>query len=329
MDNQLVGPCCVTGGTGFVASHLVKHLLSKNVMVHATVRNTNDNDKVAFLKALPNASTHLKLFNADLAKDGSFKEAITGCVGVFHVASPFPTEVKSFETDLRVPAVEGTLNVLKTAVAELSVQRVVLVSSVTAVYCPPVTKDKSTFTEADWDSKATETNFPYFLSKRLAEQAAWKFVEEANTRNPVRKISLVSVNPGMIFGPLLHKPALLNTSNSLVLGLLFGGDNGSGGFVDVDDVVEALSRAMSYRNANGRYLCSGASHTYTELTSMLAELYPDLVMAMEGGEQEQELVPVFSSEKIRKDLGINFTPIKDTLKKTIDSLKQKEFVPTF
>jgi len=142
-------------------------------------------------------------------------------------------------------------------------------------------------------------------------------------------MSLVAILPAMIFGPLLTKPALVNTSNALVLGLLFGGDNGAGGFVDVDDVVEALTRAMNNPAARGRYLCSGSSHSFAAVTAMLAELYPDLVMAVDGNSGEQELVPTFSTEKIRKELGVTFTPIKDTLKKTIDSLKLYEFVPSF
>jgi len=322
-----IGAYCVTGATGFLASHLVKYLLANNITVHATVRTT-DHTKISFLKELPNASTHLKLFNADLTQEGSFKEAIDSCVGVFHVASPYPTETRNFDTELRTPAVQGTLNVLKSSWAQPSVKRVVLVSSVTAVYCPPVT-EKTVFTEDDWDSKATEKNFPYFLSKRLAEQAAWKFVEDSSKANPTRNMSLVSVLPAMIFGPLLNKPAVINTSNALALGLLFGGDNGAGGFVDVDDVVEALARAMDNPAARGRYLCSGSSHTFASVTAMLAELYPDLVMAADGNIGDQEVVPTFSTEKIRKDLGVTFTPIKDTLKKTVDSLKQKDFVPTF
>jgi len=319
------GSYCVTGATGFVASHLVKYLLAEGVHVNATVRSTEE-EKIAFLKNLPSASTHLKLFEADLIKGGSFKAAVSGCAGVFHVASPFPTDTRDFENDLRKPAVDGTLNVLTSAVAEPSVKRVVLLSSVAAVYCPPVKKEKSTFTEADWDSTATETNFPYFLSKRLAEQAAWKFVEEANKKDPNRNLKLVSVNPSMIFGPLLNKPLVVNTSSTVLLGLLFGGDNGSGGFVDVDDVTLTVVRAMSYPNASGRYLCSGSSHAYSELTVILAEMYPELVMVMETA--DQEVIPHFSNEKATKELGITFTPIKETLRKAMESLKEKGFLPS-
>jgi len=238
-------------------------------------------------------------------------------------------EVRNFETDLQIPAVDGTKNVLRSCFKHPSVKKVVLVSSVAAVYCPPVTAEKINFTEDDWENKATETHMPYFLSKRLAEQAAWQLVKEENSKNPGRNISLVSVNPSLVFGPLLYKPTNLNTSNSLVLGLLFGGDSGASGYVDIDDVVETLYRAMTFPNASGRYLCSGSSSSFSELTAILAEMYPELVMAVEGGDTTAELVPKFSTEKVQKELGIKFTPLRDTLKKTMNSLKEKEFVPTF
>ena len=44
--------------------------------------------KVKHLLDLPNASTHLSLWKEDLIDEGSFDDAINGCSGVFHVATP-------------------------------------------------------------------------------------------------------------------------------------------------------------------------------------------------------------------------------------------------
>ena len=44
--------------------------------------------KVKHLLDLPNAGTHLSLWKADLTEEGSFDDAIHGCAGVFHVATP-------------------------------------------------------------------------------------------------------------------------------------------------------------------------------------------------------------------------------------------------
>ncbi|XP_059664797.1 cinnamoyl-CoA reductase 1-like isoform X4 [Cornus florida] len=57
---------CVTGAGGYIASWLVKLLLSKNYTVHGTVRDPN------------------------LLDYNSLSVAFIGCSGVFHVASPVP-----------------------------------------------------------------------------------------------------------------------------------------------------------------------------------------------------------------------------------------------
>nr|GMD28974.1 cinnamoyl-coa reductase 2 [Ipomoea batatas] len=125
---------CVTGAGGYVASWLVKLLLSKGHTVHGTVRNPGD-AKYAHLHNLDKAPHNLKLFKADLLDYDSLAAAITGCTGVFHVACP---------KDLVEPALNGTLNVLK-ACSESNVKRVVIVSSVSAVFVTPNwPKDKHT-----------------------------------------------------------------------------------------------------------------------------------------------------------------------------------------
>lgn len=53
--------------------------------------------KVKHLLELPKAKTHLTLWKADLNEEGSFDEAIKGCTGVFHVATPMDFESKDPE----------------------------------------------------------------------------------------------------------------------------------------------------------------------------------------------------------------------------------------
>jgi len=53
--------------------------------------------KVKHLVELPGAKTKLSLWKADLGDEGSFDEAIKGCTGVFHVATPMDFESKDPE----------------------------------------------------------------------------------------------------------------------------------------------------------------------------------------------------------------------------------------
>ena len=64
------------------------------VLIYLVTENTK---KVNYLLELPNAKTHLTLWKADLNEEGSFNEAIKGCSGVFHVATPMDFESKDPE----------------------------------------------------------------------------------------------------------------------------------------------------------------------------------------------------------------------------------------
>ncbi|KAL6176223.1 hypothetical protein ACLB2K_052858 [Fragaria x ananassa] len=80
---------CVTGAGGFVASWVTKLLLSEGYKVHGTARDPC-NEKNGHLKKLENAS-----FKADLFDFEGLCAAISGCSGVFHVASPVPSDENS------------------------------------------------------------------------------------------------------------------------------------------------------------------------------------------------------------------------------------------
>lgn len=64
-----------------------------------------------------------------LVQEGAFDEAVKKVDGVAHTASPFHFNVTDPYTDLINPAVNGTLNLLKSAIKEPKIQRVVITSS--------------------------------------------------------------------------------------------------------------------------------------------------------------------------------------------------------
>ena len=120
----------MTGASGFIATHVCKLAAEQTHSVRGTVRSLHNACKIEPLRA---AVPHIELFEADLLSDEGWSEAMQGCEYVFHVASPFPLHAPADENDLLRPAVEGTLRVLRAAVAEASVKRVIVTSSVTAI----------------------------------------------------------------------------------------------------------------------------------------------------------------------------------------------------
>jgi uncharacterized protein YbjT (DUF2867 family) len=83
-------PILVTGGSGYVASWILKQLLDEGYNVRTTVRNKSNTAKYQHLLDIAKESKgKLELFEADLMKEGTFLEAMKNCELLFHSASPF------------------------------------------------------------------------------------------------------------------------------------------------------------------------------------------------------------------------------------------------
>ena len=250
---------CVTGVTGFIASHVAQQLLVAGYNVRGTVRSLKDTAKSAYLLTLCPTAKHsrIELVEADLTDAHSWAAAVAGCEYVIHVASPFPPTSPSDKLTIITPAVNGTLNVLKAcAAANPPPRRVVLTSSEAAISGGHPNRPGKPWTEADWtipDDPAHPIG-AYVESKTLAERAAWKFMADSRP-----SFSLVTICPGFVIGPPLSgAPA---TSMELIRRLLqreMPGviDIGFDG-VDVRDVALAHIRAMALPEAAGkRFLCA-------------------------------------------------------------------------
>ncbi len=71
----------VTGGSGFVGSHVVLQLLNAGHTVHTTVRSVKKEESVrAMLRAAgADVGSRLTVFAADLTSDSGWPEAVAGC----------------------------------------------------------------------------------------------------------------------------------------------------------------------------------------------------------------------------------------------------------
>ena len=324
-----------TGNSGYIAGWIVKYLLEAGHTVHATVRDPNKAKSVDHLKRIADAAPGtLKLFKADLLDAQSFDAPMQGCDILMHTASPFVLDgfTDAYEALVR-PAVEGTRNVLNAANRCETLKRVVLTSSVASVYGDATDmKGKSAFTEADWNTTSSVDHNPYQYSKVAAEREAWKIHDGQS------QWDLVTINPGMVYGP-----SLTNASNSASIGTLL--DMGRGklktgvpaleyGMVDVREVAQAHLLGAFKPEAEGRYILVSQSVSMLDIAGMLRKQFgkqypfpmmkvPKLVVWAVGpfmGPVTRKFIsrnvgyPLRFDNSRSKALGVSYRPAADTLK---------------
>nr|TKS09523.1 cinnamoyl-CoA reductase [Populus alba] len=310
---------CVTGAGGFIASWIVKLLLEKGYSVKGTVRNPAD-PKNSHLRELEGAQERLTLCKADLLDYESLKEAIQGCDGVFHTASPVTDDPEQVVE----PAVNGTKNVIMAA-AEAKVRRVVFTSSIGTVYMDPKRSPDVVVDESCWSDLeyCKNTKNWYCYGKTVAEQVAWDVAKK-------KGVDLVVVNPVMVLGPMLQPT--VNASIGHVLKYLTGSAktyaNSVQAYVHVRDVALAHILVFETPSASGRYICAERMLHRGEVVEILAKFFPEYPIPTKcSDEKNPRKQPYkFTNQKI-KDLGIEFTPVKRCLYETVKSLQEKGHLP--
>ena len=335
-------PVLVTGATGYLASWIIKQLLEKGNTVHGTVRNLSNKEKYNYLLEIEkNSPGKLQLFEADLLIDNSFGNAMENCELVIHTASPFKiTGIKNAQKELINPALQGTRNVLHSANKSETVKRVVLTSSVVAIFGDSKdieTTENGKFTEEHWNTTSSENHQPYPYSKTLAEKEAWKIAESQE------EWDLVVINPGFILGPSLNK-------NNYGTSTEFMADMGNGkyktgipnayhGVVDVRDVAKAHILAGFTPNASGRHVTTAHKKSFVEMANVLHKKFPDYPLPKNSVPKPLVwiIAPLFGLSRkyvtrnfnididfdnsyIKKDLGIEFLPFEKTLTEHFEQL---------
>lgn len=260
----------VTGGSGFVGSHAILHLLAAGYRVKTTVRSLKREGDVRAMLARGGAEPGdaLGFVAADLSADTGWPLAVAECDYVLHVASPFPAATPKHEDELIVPAREGALRVLRAA-RDAGVKRVVMTSSFAAIGYGRDHHDH-VFDETDWTDASRAQVTPYAKSKTLAERAAWDFI-----RDEGGALEMSVVNPVAIFGPVLGPDYA--TSIVLVQRLIDGAipacPQSYFGIIDVRDVADLHLRAMTDPAAAGERFLAVAGETLSvrQIAAVLKE----------------------------------------------------------
>ncbi|KAI0260966.1 D-lactaldehyde dehydrogenase [Gloeopeniophorella convolvens] len=335
----------VSGANGYLAVWVVEKYLEAGYSVRGTVRSLT---KSAFLKdTFAKYADRFELVAVeDITKEGAFDEAVKGVDVVVHTASPF--HLNAVEPDeLIVPAIRGTVSILTSVLkCGTSVKRVVLTSSIVAVFEVPSNPTPRIFDEQSWNNLAVRvvkekgnqsSSFTiYQASKTLAERAAWDFVAEH--KNEI-SWDLVALNPPWIFG-LSRTPAPtvddVNTSQREVYDTLVGARTGAqlkvqSNWVHVQVIAEAHVRATSSATTGGERIIVRSGPFFYQGLCTLVDAAAELGLSgiHRGDPEAIKGAPIlisYATTKAEELLGLTqVTPLKDMVSESVEDFKARGY----
>jgi dihydroflavonol-4-reductase len=241
----------VTGGTGFIGSHLVRHLVKRGVAVRCLARRHSRLDN---LKELP-----VEMVYGDLRDLKSLQGALQDCRTLFHCAADYRLYAKD-PNELYASNVEGTRNLMQAAF-EQGVQRVVYTSSVGALGL----RD---------DGAPADEKTPVSLDDMIGHYKRSKFLAEREVDIwAQRGLNVVIVNPSTPVGELDIKPT--PTGKIIVdflRGKMFGFVDTGMNLIDVRDCAEGHILAAEKGRAGEKYILGNGNLTLKEIFDALAKI---------------------------------------------------------
>jgi dihydroflavonol-4-reductase len=320
----------VTGGTGFLGSHLIYHLLKVNDRIRALRRPDSELSVLSSVFAFYGAgftemNNRIEWVEGDVTNVHSLDPCFEGVSKVYHVAGK--VSFHSSERDqLQRTNAEGTANVVNLAL-DRNIEKLLYVSSVAAIGRGG--NEKIISEEVVW--KTSHMNSRYAISKYAAEREVWRGIAEG--------LNAVIVNPSVVLGA-----GDVNGSYRLIKsverGLKFY-TTGVNGFVDVRDVAQIMIRLMESDVPGERFIVSSENLAYRTLFEYIAEGLGKPGPGYPAGKFISELtwrgallkswisgrppfitkeiartannIHHYSSEKLIRTLGCKFIPIRETI----------------
>lgn len=272
----------VTGGHGFVGSHLARGLLAEGVEVRVldrpAPRRTDLGGPRASGLGLLGVEAEVELFEADLLDAAAVAAAVAGCDAVFHLAAQTIVSVAgrapaaTFEVNVR-----GAWNVFE-ACREAGTERVVFASSDKAYGSSPELPYRENF--------PLRAAYPYDASKAAADVIARSYASAYGLPIAVTRFANVYGGGDLNFTRLVPEVAIAVADRRAPAIRSDGSPKRD--FLHVDDVVAAylaIAAALDGEEARGEAFNAGGDrpHSVREVI--------DLIVAAGGGGVEPEFGP--------------------------------------
>ncbi len=230
----------VTGGSGFLGTHVVLQLLAAGYLVRSLQRTP------------PVEGEHVP---GSILEEETIRRAVKGCDAVFHLAGRVSRDRRDASL-LEELHVEGTRNVLSAT----GDRRVVYASTSGTI---AVSRDRNECaTEFSPYPEKLVAGWPYYASKIRAEKLA---LEIAGDR-------VVVLNPSLLLGPGDSRLSSTEDVKRVLEGRIPAIPGGGLNFVDVRDVAGAFVTAMEKGVPGERYLLGGVNWTLRKFLSTVAEI---------------------------------------------------------
>lgn len=309
----------VTGATGFLGSELISQLCRQGIKVRALKREGS------VIPDLIRQNDLVEWVIADINNISDLEDAYSGIKQVYHCAALVSFHPKDKQKLLHVN-IEGTSNVVNLCAAYGA--RLVHVSSVAAL---GEAKKGALITEKDFWTYDAKSH-TYAISKYEGEMEVWRGIAEG--------LDAVIVNPSVIIGAGAGFEGSGAIFKLVKDGLSFY-TRGATGIVDVEDVAKSMIALMNSSETAERFTISSENYHYKQFFAEIAKAYgvkapakearpwmlgiawravwlaslftgkpPSLTSDAARSSLNESL---YSNEKIKKTIGINFKPLKQSI----------------
>jgi UDP-glucose 4-epimerase len=259
---SLTGTVLVTGGAGFIGSHIAAAMMAAGARVRVL-----DDLSTGHRENLDEIGGDLDFIQGSVADEELLKKALAGVEVVFHEAA-IPSVPRSVEApkQTHVASVDGTFSLL-VAARESGVRRVVYAASSSAY------GDQPTLPKVE--HMAPDPLSPYAVAKLVGEYYCRVFTR-------VYGLETVSLRYFNVFGPRQDPgsqysgvvsrfiSALLTNERPVI----FGDGEQSRDFTYIENVVHANMSAATSKDASGKVInvANGQRITLNELLAVLKDL---------------------------------------------------------